>query len=165
MRGENHSLGQASDFDSELRIPNSGLPVHGRLLGVDFGTVRVGLAICDPDRIVASALETYTRTSDGADEAYFSDLAAREKAVGFVVGLPISLNGTEGPKAKEARDFGARLSAATGLPVEFFDERFTTAAAEDTLREAKVRADKRSGKRDRLAAQIILQSFLDSRPR
>jgi putative Holliday junction resolvase len=165
MRSENHSLGLASDFDSELRIPNSELPVHGRILGVDFGTVRVGLAICDPDRIVASAHETYTRTTDKADATYFVTLATREKAVGFVVGLPISLNGTEGPKAKEARDFGAWLSATTGLPVTFFDERFTTAAAEDTLREAKVRADKRTGKRDRLAAQIILQSFLDSRPR
>src|SRR6516164_4530467 len=107
MRSENHSLGLASDFDSELRIPNSELPVHGRILGVDFGTVRVGLAICDPDRIVASAHETYTRTTDKADATYFVTLATREKAVGFVVGLPISLNGTEGPKAKEARDFGA----------------------------------------------------------
>jgi putative pre-16S rRNA nuclease len=138
------------------------IPPEGRLLGVDFGAVRVGLAVCDPDRIVASALETYTRKSDAADAAYFSALAAREKAVGFVVGLPISLSGVEGPKAKEAREFGAWLSAATGLPVEFFDERFTTAAAEDTLRDAKVRADKRIGKRDRLAAQIILQSYLDA---
>ena len=165
MRSENHSTDQASDSDSELRIPKSELPVHGRLLGVDFGTVRVGLAVCDPDRIVASALETYTRTSDEVDGPFFLALAAREKAVGFVVGLPISLNGTEGLKAIEAREFGAWLSTATGQPVEFFDERFTTAAAEDTLREAKVRADKRTGKRDRLAAQIILQSFLDSRPR
>jgi putative Holliday junction resolvase len=165
MRSEKQSLNQASDFDSELRIPNSELPARGRLLGVDFGTVRVGLAVCDPDRIVASALETYTRTTDKADAAYFVALATREKAVGFVVGLPISLNGTEGLKAIEAREFGAWLSTATGQPVEFFDERFTTAAAEDTLREAKVRADKRTGKRDRLAAQIILQSYLDSRPR
>jgi len=141
------------------------LPLAGRLLGIDFGSVRVGISICDPDRIVASALETYTRSSDEADAAFFTTLAAREKAVGFVVGLPISLNGTEGPKAKEAREFGSWLSAATGLPVEFFDERFTTAAAEDTLREAKVRADKRTGKRDRLAAQIILQSYLDARSR
>jgi putative Holliday junction resolvase len=165
MRSENHSTDQASDSDSELRIPKSELPVHGRLLGVDFGTVRVGLAVCDPDRLVASVLETYTRTTEQADATYFVALAIRERAVGFVVGLPISLNGTEGPKAKEARDFGAWLAAATRLPVAFFDERFTTAAAEDTLREAKVRADKRTGKRDRLAAQIILQSYLDSRPR
>jgi putative Holliday junction resolvase len=165
MRSENQSLDREPDFDFELRIPNSQLPARGRLLGVDFGTVRVGLAICDPDRIIASALETYTRTTDKADATYFSALAAREMAVGFVVGLPISLNGTEGPKAKEARDFGAWLAAATGLPVEYFDERFTTAAAEDTLREAKVRADKRTGKRDRLAAQYSLQSFLESRPR
>jgi putative Holliday junction resolvase len=165
MRSENQSLDRAPDFDSELRTTNSELPVRDRLLGVDFGTVRVGLAVCDPDRIVASALETYTRTTEQADRTYFVALATREKAVGFVVGLPISLNGTEGPKAKEAREFGAWLSTSTGLPVEYFDERFTTAAAEDTLREAKVRADKRTGKRDRLAAQIILQSFLDSRPR
>jgi putative Holliday junction resolvase len=138
------------------------LPSTGRLIGVDFGAVRVGLAVCDPDRIVASAFDTYTRKDAAADAGFFVQLAASEKAVGFVVGLPISLNGTEGPKAKEAREFGAWLTTATGLPVDFFDERFTTAAAEDTLREAKVRADKRVGKRDRIAAQIILQSHLDS---
>ncbi len=137
-------------------------PAIGRLLGVDFGAVRVGLSVCDPGRIVASALETYTRKNDAADGEYFAAMAAKEKAVGFVVGLPISLNGTEGPKAIEAREFGAWLNSATGLPIAFFDERFTTAAADDTLREAKVRADKRTGKRDRLAAQIILQSFLDA---
>lgn len=144
---------------------DSGIPVEGRLIGVDYGTVRIGLAVCDPGRLVASAFDTYTRKGETADGGFFRTLVANEKIVGFVVGLPISLNGTEGPKAKEARAFGDWLTTSTGLPVDYVDERFTTAAAEDTLREAKVRADKRTGKRDRLAAQIILQSYLDSRPR
>ncbi|HEY2784965.1 MAG TPA: Holliday junction resolvase RuvX [Fimbriiglobus sp.] len=162
MRSENKSSELVSDFDSALRTPHSALPTQGRLLGVDFGTVRIGLAVCDPDRIVASALDTHVRKSEADDTAYFQSLVRAERLVGFVVGLPISLNGTEGPKAKEAREFGTWLSTATGLPVVFSDERFTTAAADDALRQAKVRADKRTGKRDRIAAQIILQSFLDA---
>jgi putative Holliday junction resolvase len=141
------------------------LPRTGRLFGVDYGAVRVGLAVCDPDQIVASAFDTYTRRSDDEDAKALTGLCVAERVVGLVIGLPISLNGTEGPKAKEARAFGDWLSAATGLPVEYVDERFTTAAAEDTLREAKVRYDKRTGKRDRIAAQLILQTYLNSRPR
>lgn len=137
-------------------------PPKGRLVGVDFGAVRLGLAVCDTDRRIASPLETYARRGAAHDAAFFVKLAKTEGAVGWVVGLAISLNGTEGPKAKECRAFGAWLSAATGLPVAFHDERFTTAVAEDYLRDAGVRFDQRLGRRDRVAAQLILRAFLDA---
>lgn len=139
------------------------LPATGRLIGIDPGTVRIGLAVCDPDRIVASPLETYTRQSVQADAGFFIALVKAESAVGFVLGLPISLNDTEGPKARESREFAAWLGSVTGLPIAFVDERFTTAAAEDYLRAARVPPNKRKGMRDRIAAQMILQTYLDAK--
>ncbi len=138
------------------------LPPRGRLLGIDYGTVRIGLAICDTDRILASPYETYTRQNPEADSLYFQKLIKAEQIVGMVIGLPISLNDTEGPKAKETREFADWLASQTSLPYEFVDERFTSSAAEDTLIAAGVKRDKRKGQRDRIAAVFILQSFLDS---
>lgn len=137
-------------------------PLRGRLLGVDFGTVRVGLAISDPDRLIASPFETYLRKDTKADAAYFARVVAAEKIVGLVVGLPLHTGGEEGIKAKEARDYGAGLAEATGLPVVFWDERCTTAAAEDALWDAGLSHRKRKDRRDRVAAQLILQGFLEN---
>ncbi len=138
------------------------LPAKGRLLGVDFGTVRVGLAVSDPDRILASPFDTYTRQNADADAAYFQRIVKAEQTVGLVIGLPISLNDTEGPKAKEARAFAEWLAEVTSLPVAFVDERFTSSIAEDALIAGGVKRDKRKGKRDRIAAVLILQGYLDS---
>jgi len=134
----------------------------GRLLGVDFGTVRVGLAVSDPDRLIASPFETYVRKDAKADGAYFAQVVAAEKIVGLVVGLPLHTGGEEGIKAKEARDYGQWLTETTGLPVVFWDERCTTAAAEDALWDAGLSHRKRRDRRDRVAAQLILQGFLDA---
>lgn len=134
----------------------------GRLLGIDFGTVRVGLAVSDPDRIIASPLDTLTRGGDAADAAYFTRVVAAEKVVGLVVGLPLHTRGNEGTKAAEARDYGAWLGSVTGLPVVFWDERFTTALADDAFREAKLGHKKRKERRDRVAAVLILQGYLDA---
>ena len=141
----------------------SSFPTTGRLLGIDFGTVRVGLAVSDPDRLIASPLETVTRKSDLADAGYFARTVAAERIVGLVVGLPLHTGGEEGIKAREARQYGAWLTAATGLPVVFWDERCTTAAAEDVLWDAGLSHRKRRDRRDRVAAQLILQGFLDAR--
>ena len=105
----------------------------GVLLGFDYGTVRVGLAVTDPDRIIASPLETYARQSDALDAAYCTRIATERRAVALVVGLPLHANGDESEKSREARTFGAWLSSATGLTVIFWDERFTTALADDVL--------------------------------
>jgi putative Holliday junction resolvase len=135
---------------------------NGRLLGVDYGTVRVGLAISDPDRIIASPFDTLTRGGDAADAAYFTQLVAAEKVAGLVVGLPLHSHGEEGVQAAEARRYGAWLGSVTGLPVVFWDERFTSALADDAFREAKLSHKKRKDRRDRVAAVLILQGFLDA---
>ena len=137
-------------------------PNRGRLLGIDFGTVRVGLAVSDPDRLIASPFETYVRKDAKTDAAYFVRVVSSEKIVGLVVGLPLHTGGEEGIKAKEARDYGAWLAEATGLPVVFWDERCTTAAAEDALWDAGLSHKKRKDRRDRVAAQLILQGYLDN---
>ena len=133
----------------------------GRLLGVDYGTVRIGLAITDPDRKVASPLETYTRKTLERDAAYLANLVRTRGITGIVLGLAIGLNGHEGPKAKECRAFGAWLESVTGLPVLFGDERFTSALADDIMFGAKMNKQKRSERRDMLAATLILQGFLE----
>ena len=144
-----------------MPMNHSSFPL-GRLLGVDFGTVRVGLAVSDPDRLIASPFETYARKDAKADAAYFQRVVASEKIVGLVVGLPLHTGGEEGIKAKEAREYGAWLTEATGLPVLFWDERCTTAAAEDALWDAGLSHKKRKDRRDRVAAQLILQGFLEN---
>jgi putative Holliday junction resolvase len=133
-----------------------------RLLGVDFGNVRVGLSVSDPDRKFAFPLATYERRGPEADAAYFRSLAVREGIGGLVVGLPVHLSGDEGRKAIEARSFGAWLAATTGLPVVFYDERFTTVQAEAALWEAGLTHKKRKARRDKVAAQILLQAYLDA---
>lgn len=134
----------------------------GRLLGIDFGTVRHGLAVSDADRIIASPFDTYQRKDAKQDAAYFAKLVREEKIVGLVVGLPMHTGGEEGIKAKEARAFAQWLSEATGLPFEMWDERCTTAAAEDALWDAGLSHKDRKARRDRVAAQIILQGYLDN---
>ncbi len=138
------------------------LPAKGRLLGLDPGTVRVGLAVSDPDRIIASPLDTYSVRGPALDAPYFAEVVAAERVVGLVVGLPLHTGGEEGIKAKEARVFGAWLAGVTGLPVVWWDERCTTAAAEDFLRAAKLNPRQRKERRDRVAAQLILQGYLDA---
>jgi putative Holliday junction resolvase len=134
----------------------------GRLLGIDYGAVRVGLAVTDPDRILASPLATYTRSAEAADAHYFSTIAKDSQAVGLVVGLPIHSDGRESDKSREARQFGAWLSSVTDLPVVYWDERFSTARAEDALLEARLNPRDRKARRDRVAAQMILQAYLDA---
>jgi putative Holliday junction resolvase len=133
-----------------------------RLLGVDYGSVRVGLAVSDPDRILASPLATYDRRDPERDAAYFRALVAAEGVGGLVVGLPVHLDGREGVKAQEARAFGAWLTEVTGLPVVFVDERFTTVQAESALWNAGLTHKRRKERRDRVAAQMLLQAYLDA---
>ena len=133
-----------------------------RLAGVDFGTVRVGLAVSDPDRKIASPLATYTRRNRDVDGAFFRDLFEQEEIGQIVVGLPLHLDGREGQKAIEARAFGAWLAEITGLPIVFWDERFTTVEAQGHLLSAGLTRKRRKERTDRVAAQILLQSYLDA---
>jgi putative Holliday junction resolvase len=133
-----------------------------RLLGVDYGDVRIGLAISDPTRLIASPLATYERVGTDRDAGYFRRLVEAEHVGGLVVGLPIHLSGEEGEKARAARAYGAWLAEATGLKVVFWDERYTTKIAEEALRDAGLSAGRRKQRRDKVAAQVMLQSYLDA---
>jgi putative Holliday junction resolvase len=97
------------------------LPRSGRLAGIDYGTVRIGVAITDPEQRLASPLENYTRRGAAHDAAWIKRLAADERIVGFVVGLPIHTSGAESQKSTDARRFGQWLADETGLPVRYFD--------------------------------------------
>jgi putative Holliday junction resolvase len=136
--------------------------VTGRLLGVDYGVKRVGLAVSDPDRLIASPLATYARIDTNRDAAYFRKLVAAEKITEIIVGLPVHTDGREGMKAEEARDYGCWLSKTTDLPTRFWDERFSTAQAESALWNAGLTHRKRKNRRDSVAAQMILQSYIEA---
>lgn len=134
----------------------------GRLLGVDHGKVRIGLAVCDADRKIASPLKTYTRRDLEQDARFFKDLVEKEAIVELIVGLPVHLSGRFGEQANLAVKFGRWLSKQTGLPCLFFDERFSTSQAESALWEAGLTHKQRKSRRDRVAAQIFLQHYLDA---
>jgi putative Holliday junction resolvase len=120
------------------------------------------LAICDPDRILASPLATYEPRNVDIDAAYFRQVIAAEKVVGLVVGLPLHTDGREGVMADEARRFGKWLGEVTSLPVAFADERFTSIHAESALWNAGLTHKRRKARRDRVAAQMLLQAYLDA---
>lgn len=134
----------------------------GRLVGVDYGTVRIGIAITDPHRTLASPLDNYNRRGEKADAKYFCQLTEMESVATFVVGLPVHLDGHESQKSIEARAFGKWLGETTNVPVVFFDERFSSAEAEQLLGGAELTKKQRKARLDKLAAQIILSAYLES---
>ncbi len=134
----------------------------GRIAGIDYGTVRVGIAVSDPDRMIASPYETYIRKSQTIDAEYFRRLVAEELIVKFVLGLPLHLSGQVSDKAREVLLFGAWLRETTGIDIDYVDERFTSVEAEHFLRQAKLTNKKRKERRDKIAAQILLSSYIES---
>jgi putative Holliday junction resolvase len=137
-------------------------PLQGRIAGIDFGTVRVGVAITDPAQTLASPFDNYTRRGPSADAAYFRKLAAEERLAGFVVGLPVHTSGQESGKSHESRQFAQWLAETTALPVRLFDERYTSAHAEEALLAAGLTKKRRKERMDKLAAQIMLAAYLES---
>jgi putative Holliday junction resolvase len=138
------------------------LPRTGRLAGIDYGTVRIGIAITDPAQSLASPLEILTRRDKAQDEKYLRRLAEQERLAGFIVGLPVHTSGLESQKSIEARAFAKWLGEITQLPVVLFDERYTTAHAEAMLQDAGLTSKQRKARRDMLAAQILLAAYLES---
>jgi putative pre-16S rRNA nuclease len=132
-----------------------------RFLGIDFGVKRVGVAVSDPRGRIATPLEVYVRRGREVDAGHFRDLVRVQEAQRIVVGLPLHVSGGEGESAALARKWGAWLGEVTGLPVVFHDERYTSVDAEEVLVNAGVRLAGRLAKRDMLAAQILLQHYLD----
>jgi len=133
-----------------------------RIAGIDYGTVRIGVATADLDVGIAGPLETYARRNERLDAEYFRRLATEERLGRFVVGLPVHGSGAESQKSREARAFGAWLEQATGVPVEFFDERYTSAEAEAMLLDAGLTKKRRKERLDQLAAQIMLTAYLEA---
>jgi len=136
--------------------------VRGRIVGIDYGTVRIGLAVADLEVGIAGAIENYTRRSPEADAQRFQRLVDEERVIRFVIGLPVHLSGEESQKSYEARQFGQWLHEMTSVPVEFFDERFTSAEAERHLEQANLTKKKRKARLDMLAAQIMLAAYLEA---
>jgi putative Holliday junction resolvase len=136
-----------------------------RIAGIDFGSVRIGVALADTGLGIATPHDNYTRRSPVLDAAYFRQLVERERIGRFVVGLPVHLDGRESAKSAEARRFGQWLQETSGVPVEYFDERFTTTEAEALLLEAGLSKKARRARLDKLAAQIMLTAYLESRTR
>ena len=134
----------------------------GRIAGIDYGTVRIGVALADQRVGIASPYENYTRSGEESDAKFFQQLAAEEQITRFVVGLPIHLDGSESQKSTEARAFGAWLEQVTHVPVDYFDERFTSAEALQYLADAQLTKKKRKARIDKVAAQIMLASYLES---
>jgi putative Holliday junction resolvase len=135
----------------------------GRIAGIDFGTVRIGIALSDPGRSIASPYENYTRRGMELDAKRFERLVAEEEVTLLVVGLPLHLDGGESEKSIEARRFGQWLLELTDVPVEFFDERLTSVEAEQLLLEAQMTKKRRKKRTDMVAAQIMLSAYLESR--
>ncbi len=145
-----------------LDIP---FPAQGALLGVDYGTRRFGFAVCNREQTIASPLEVYTRKRAELDAEHVRRVIRDYNVVGLVVGLPLHMSGDEGGKAREARACGTWLSRATSLPVCYADERFSTQQAELRLHAQGIPISRQRGMLDKLAAQTILQNYLDLRAR
>lgn len=137
------------------------LPPTGKLLGLDLGTKTIGVAVSDALRYTATPLETISRTKFTADAARLLVLIEQNAAVALVLGLPLNMDGSEGPRAQSTRAFARNLAQKTPLPILFWDERLSTSAVTRMLIEADARRDRRAEVVDKLAASYILQGFLD----
>jgi putative Holliday junction resolvase len=137
------------------------LPAKARLMGIDLGTKTIGLALSDVERRLASPLETIRRTKYTADVARMIELARNHGVVGFVIGLPLNMDGSEGPRAQSTRAFVRQTAPLAKLPFMFWDERLSTAAVTRELIAQDASRAKRAEVVDRMAAAYILQGALD----
>jgi putative Holliday junction resolvase len=140
-------------------VPHLG--ARGALIGLDLGTKTIGVAVSDPDRKLATGVETVARKTFTVDARRVLALAEERSAVGFVLGLPINMDGSEGPRAQSTRAFARNFAKLTALPIALWDERLSTAAVERELIAAEVSRKKRAAVIDQHAAAYILQGALD----
>jgi len=137
------------------------LAARGALIGLDLGTKTIGVAASDPERKLAAGVETVERKTFTADAKRLLALAAERNVIGFVLGLPVNMDGSEGPRAQSTRAFARNFAKLTALPIAFWDERLSTAAVERDLIAADVSRKKRAAVIDQHAAAYILQGALD----
>jgi putative Holliday junction resolvase len=153
-----------SDHISALAAAVTALPPGARLLGLDLGSKTIGMATSDVTRRIATPRLTITRTRFTADAEKLLGFATTEDIGLIVLGLPLNMDGSEGPRAQSTRAFARNLARLTALPVVFWDERLSTVAVERVMLEADLSRAKRDAAVDKLAAAYILQSALDSLP-
>jgi putative Holliday junction resolvase len=134
----------------------------GRVLALDYGLRRVGAAVSDPGRTIASPLEVYERRDPTQDARHYTQLVRDHEIDRIVLGLPVHTSGREGELAERARDWGAWLVSITGLPVVHVDERYTSVEADNLMTQSGLKRQRRKALRDKLAAQILLQGYLDA---
>lgn len=134
-----------------------------KIIALDIGTVRIGIATSDIMEIIASAYEVYRRKNLDIDVKYIAELVSKLDAGEIVIGLPLKLDGTEGQSVEMAKNFGEKLSELVSVPIVYQDERLSTVSAERILIESGVRREKRKDKIDSVAATIILQTYLDKK--
>ena len=137
------------------------LSARGGLLGLDLGTKTIGVAASDPDRKLAAGVETIARTTFSADAKRLLALAAERSVIGFVLGLPVNMDGSEGPRAQSTRAFARNFEKLTPLPIALWDERLSTAAVERELIAVDMSRARRAEVIDQHAAAYILQGALD----
>lgn len=133
-----------------------------RILALDFGKKRIGLAISDPMGVVVRGLETFERTRVRDDIQSLAEIARREQADLLLFGDPLHLDGSRGKASGNVREFAEKLKRVSGIPVAFFDERLTTVEAEEALRQRGVPFEQRRRRIDQMAAIILLQSYLEA---
>ncbi len=138
------------------------LPQGGALLGLDLGTQTIGTAFCDAGWRFASPGKTLKRGKFGADREALGALIRERSIKGIVLGLPLNMDGSEGPRSQSSRAYARNLSAALGLPVLLWDERWSTASAESALIAQDMSRAKRAGRIDAAAAAVILQAAIDA---
>lgn len=160
MTQDQHPAPQGQTFD-DIAAFAATLAGPRRLIGIDAGTKTLGLSLSDLDRFIASPLETIQRTKFTADATRLLDIATRHDIAGFVLGWPVNLDGTVGPRAQATRAFARNLNKLTLLPIFLWDERLSTAEAERMLIAANASRKRRGEVIDKLAATIILQGALD----
>jgi len=151
----------ASDSTLSLEEFLQATPVSKRLIGLDLGTKTIGLALSDLGRGIASPMETIRRKKFTLDAELLLDICAEQDVGGLVLGMPLNMDGSEGPRAQATRAFARNLSPKTDLPITLWDERLSTAAVTRTLLEADTSRAKRAEVIDKMAAAFILQGFLD----
>jgi putative holliday junction resolvase len=150
-----------TDRPAEDFVPLAALPPAGKLLGLDLGTRTIGVAVSDALRYSATPLETIRRQKFTQDAARIVELIAENNVSGIVIGLPLNMDGSEGPRAQSTRAFARNLVQKISVPIVFWDERLSTSAVTRTLIEADVRRDRRAEVVDKLAASYILQGALE----
>lgn len=133
-----------------------------RFMGLDYGDKRIGIAFSDLTGTIASAFEVYTRKNEEEDLNYLFNLAKNQQATKIILGLPLNADGSEGDRTKLTYDFGEKLKNKIGIEVDYCDERFSSLEAEEILKEARLPWQERKKILDKVAAQIILQDYLNS---